>query len=157
MFGTLETERGRVRFRPGGWRDLKPVRDVEKQCFAGDTWPWIDMLAALTFPNTVRVLAEAKGEVIGFAIGDRRIIGQIGWIASIGVSPNWRRNGVGTRLMELCEDQLGTLQVRLTLRESNHGARKLYLNAGYVEIDRKDRYYRDGERGVIMERVFSDE
>jgi ribosomal-protein-alanine N-acetyltransferase len=157
MFETLLTERGTVQFRAGGWRDLKSVGAVEKLCFANDAWPWIDMLAALTFPNTVRVLAEAQGEVIGFAIGDRRIIGQIGWVASIGVNPHWRRLGVGSRLLELCENQLGTLRVRLTLRESNQGAKQLYLKAGYEQIEHKEGYYRDGESGVIMERIFSDD
>jgi ribosomal-protein-alanine N-acetyltransferase len=155
-FGSIETEHGPVNFRSGGWRDLKSVGAVEEQCFADDSWPWIDMLAALTFPNTVRILAEVDGEVIGFVIGDRRIIGQIGWVASLGVSPDWRRKGVGMRLLELCEELLGTIRVRLTLRQSNHEARSLYHKAGYEEIGQKQRYYRDGEGGVIMERVFAD-
>ena len=43
--------------------------------------------------------------------------------------------------------------MRLTLRLSNTTARRVYDAAGYVEIGRLERYYRDGEDGIVMEKL----
>jgi ribosomal protein S18 acetylase RimI-like enzyme len=48
---------------------------------------------------------------------------------------------------------MGTARVRLTLRESNEGAHRLYLQEGYTQIDVWNRYYRDGESGIVMEKL----
>ncbi len=126
---------------------------LEKICFPGDVWPWFDILAALTFPETVRLKAVLGGRVVGFVIGDRRQRAEVGWIASIGVHPELRRNGIGSKLLVACERELGTACVRLTLRPSNVGALRLYQASGYIEIDRIDRYYHNGEGAIVMEKV----
>jgi len=56
-------------------------------------------------------------------------------------------------LLAACERALGTPRVRLTLRPSNLGARRLYEVAGYVEIGTLGGYYHDGEDGIMMEKV----
>lgn len=133
------------------WRDLRAIMDLERRCFLKDAWPWMDVLAALTFPRTVRIKAEIDDIVAGFVIGDQRR--KIGWIASIGVLPNVRRQGIGALLLAACERELRTPIIRLILRPSNHSARSLYLKSGYVEVEIKRRYYAGGEDGLIMERV----
>jgi len=125
--------------------------DLERICFQKDAWPWIDVLAALTFPSTVRIKAEKDHNVVGFVVGDRRR--KIGWVASIGVHPDARRQGIGKLLLAACEKELRTPIVRLVLRPSNLGARSLYLTSGYVEVETKRGYYAGGEDGLIMERV----
>jgi ribosomal-protein-alanine N-acetyltransferase len=126
---------------------------LEKICFQRDAWPWIDILAALTFPETVRLKAVIGEEVVGFVFGDRRRRLKVGWIASIGVHPDMRRKGIGYLLLEACEKELGTPRVRLALRPSNLGAKQLYLKAGYIEVDQWDRYYANGEDAIIMEKI----
>jgi len=138
---------------PASWRDLTSVRELEKICFGRDAWPWIDTLAALTFPQTVRLKAVADELVVGFIFGDRRRLKRTGWIASIGVRPDYRRRGIGRTLLAACEDLLGMPRVRLSLRSSNDAAQRMYQQAGYVRIDTWKRYYRDGEDAIIMEKV----
>ena len=128
------------------------MRELEKICFGRDAWPWIDTLAALTFPETVRLKAVAGEQVVGFIIGDRRRLKRTGWIASIGVHPNYRRRGIGRNLLTMCEDLLAMPRIRLSLRPSNEAALHLYKQAGYVPIDTWKRYYRDGEDAIIMEK-----
>jgi ribosomal-protein-alanine N-acetyltransferase len=157
-----------VTIAPATWRDFRDVLALERVCFEGDSWPWIDIMAALTFPEAVRLKAstrssesgdgsEAQGvdgrKAIGFVFGDRRRSQGLGWIASIGVHPAYQRRGVGTRLLTACERALGTPQIRLTLRPSNTAARRVYDAAGYVEIGRLERYYRNGEDGIMMEKL----
>lgn len=133
------------------WRDLREIVQLERLCFGSDSWPWLEVLAALTFPSTRRLKAELDGRIIGFVIGDRKP--RVGWIASIGVHPDYRRRGVGRRLLQACEQALGTRRVRLSLRTSNTAALRMYQRFGYQQVDVWPRYYRDGEDGLVMERL----
>jgi ribosomal protein S18 acetylase RimI-like enzyme len=135
------------------WRDLSNLISLEKACFGRDAWPWIDCLAALTFPEIVRLKAVFEDRPIGFVIGDRRRRENLGWIASIGVHPVFQRQGIGRRLLLACEQQLAMPRLRLTLRDSNQIAKSLYQNCGYVEVDVWSRYYVDGENGIVMEKT----
>ncbi len=139
------------RIETASWRDLRAIVKLERQCFGRDSWPWLEMLAALTFPRTRRLKAVHKARIIGFVIGDRKP--RMGWIASIGVDPDYRRRGVGRQLMEACEQALGTDWVRLSLRTSNTAALRLYQKLGYQQVDVWPKYYRDGEDGLVMERA----
>ena len=78
----------------------------------------------------------------------------MGWIATIGVHPERRRRGIARRLLDRCEIDLGMPRVRLTLRRSNlGGAAGCTTWTGYQQIDVWTRYYRNGEDGVVMEKV----
>lgn len=141
-----------VAIRTATWRDLRSLTELESLCFGADSWPWLELLAALTFPGTVRLKAELDDRAVGFAIGDRRSGRELGWVASLGVHPDFRRRGIARLLLQACEQALDTRRVRLTLRSSNAAALALYRNAGYEQVDRWRRYYRDGEDGLVMER-----
>lgn len=134
------------------WRDLSALISLEKVCFARDAWPWIDCLAALTFPEIVRYKAVFEDRLIGFVIGDRRRREGLGWIASIGVHPDFRRQGIGRCLLLTCERKLAMPRLRLTLRDSNQVAKSLYQRCGYVQVDVWSRYYADSENGIVMEK-----
>jgi ribosomal-protein-alanine N-acetyltransferase len=134
------------------WRDFRRLLHLERICFQRDAWPWIDVLAALTFPQTVRIKAELADQLVGFVIGDRRRRKGTGWVASIGVHPEYRRRGFGKILLEACEQELATPKIRLVLRPSNLSAKYLYSNAGYREVDLWRRYYANGEDGLVMEK-----
>ncbi len=140
--------------RTATWRDLRAIVRLEKACFGRDAWPWIELLWALTFPGTVRIKAQLGEQVVGFAIGDRRMMNpELGWVASIGVDPAHRRQGIGRRLLKACEEQLGTRRIRLSLKSSNEAALALYRRSGYKQVDSWPKYYRDGEDALVMELV----
>jgi ribosomal protein S18 acetylase RimI-like enzyme len=141
-----------ARIEPTGIRDFRALNTLVKACFGRDAWTWLDVFEALTFPGTVRLKASAGENIVGYVIGDRRST-QLGWIASIGVHPKARRQGLGRRLLMAAERALDTPRVRLTLRTSNQPAYRLYVALGYERVDVWKRYYRDGEDGLVMERV----
>jgi ribosomal-protein-alanine N-acetyltransferase len=144
-----------LEIRDAGWRDFRPIMALEKLCFGRDSWPWVEILAALSISNTVRLKAERGLQIVGFVIGDRRAREDLGWVASIGVHPAYRRQGIGRRLLAECEDRLGTSRVRLSLRRSNEEALALYRTVGYAEVTVWPKYYNDGEDALVMERVLS--
>jgi len=143
---------GQTEILPATWRDLRSLLELERLCFGRDAWPWVDVLASLSFPETVRFKAVREEKAVGFVIGDLRRPENLGWIASIGVHPAHRRQGLARLLLARCEEALGVRYVRLTLRPSNTSAYRLYLTCGYRETDRLERYYRDGEGAIVMEK-----
>jgi ribosomal-protein-alanine N-acetyltransferase len=147
----MSAAEGVLRIEPAGLRDFWILYRLEKLCFGRDAWPWVDVLAALTTPGAVRFKARLGERVVGFVVGDRRT--EVGWIATIGVHPEYRRRGVASQLLLRCEQALGCRRVRLVLRPSNQGAYALYLRHGYELIERWPGYYRDGEEAWVMEKI----
>lgn len=137
---------------PATLRDLNSLRHLEKVCFPQDAWALFDLAAVLTFPNVIRLKALHEREMIGFVAGDPRPSQDFSWIATIGVLPDYQRQGIGRRLLHLCEEQLPTTRVRLSVRISNENAIQLYRQEGYQTINIWESYYDDGSDAVVMEK-----
>ena len=133
--------------------DLNALNKLEHLCFGKDSWPFLDLIAVLTFPDVVRLKAVELGQMIGFAAGDQRPSDGLAWIATIGVLPEHRRHGVGRGLLRACEARLKTPRVRLSVRASNDGAIRLYEQEGYARVDVWQGYYNDGEAAIVMEKT----
>jgi ribosomal-protein-alanine N-acetyltransferase len=140
---------------PAGLRDLNPVRELEKLCFPVDAWPFLDMIGALTLPNIVRRKMVHAGQTIGFIAGDIRRLTRTGWIATICIHPDYRRQGLAEKLLKICEEEMQMPRIKLTVRASNTAAIMLYKNNGYHQVGCWRRYYKGGEDGVVMEKVLS--
>jgi len=137
---------------PATLRDLNALRELEKICFPLDAWSLFDLVAVLTFPNVIRLKAEKAGQMIGFIAGDPRPSQGFSWIATVGVLPDYRRQGIGRELLNRCEEQLSTPRVRLSVRKENVNAINLYRAEGYQTINIWKKYYKDGSDAVIMEK-----
>ena len=134
--------------------DIGALNKLEHACFDKDAWPFLDLIAVLTFPDVIRLKAVADdGSMIGFVAGDPRPSEGFSWIATIGVAPGFRRRGIGRDLLHACEAQLTTPRVRLSVRASNDGAIKLYEQEGYRRVDVWQSYYNDGEAAIVMEKT----
>lgn len=135
------------------WKDLGSLRQIEKECFGDDAWPLIDLIAVLTFPGIVRIKAVVSGEMVGFISGDGSRDISTGWITSVGVLEKYRRMGIANALLDACEARLPNRQIKLTVRKSNQSAINLYRKTGYVQTELWERYYQDGESGIVMLKV----
>jgi len=134
------------------WRDWRSMMALEKLCFGRDAWSALDVAAALTFPDTVRLKAEFEDELIGVVVGDIRSRHNVGWIATIAVHPAHRRRGLGRRLLRACEHAIDLPRIKLTLRPSNKAALNLYKQEGYEAIQSLRDYYADGAEALVMEK-----
>jgi ribosomal protein S18 acetylase RimI-like enzyme len=137
---------------PASLRDLNALNRLEHACFQKDAWSILDLVAVLTFPDVVRLKAVEAGEMIGFVAGDPRPAEGFSWIATIGVAPAHRRQGIGRALLRACEGRLKTGRVRLSVRASNEGAIRLYEQEGYQRVEVWQGYYNDGESALVMEK-----
>lgn len=133
--------------------DLNALRKLERESFAKDAWPLLDLIAVLTFPDVIRIKAVEDNQMIGFVAGDPRHSEGWGWVATIAVDSRFRLRGVGRALLHACEKALGVPRVRLTVRTSNEGAITMYEKEGYQTIDIWNAYYNDGESAKVMEKV----
>jgi len=140
------------RIENANWRDLGDLRRIEQVCFPKDAWPLLDLLAVLTYPNLVRLKAVHEGRMIGFVAGDRKS-DQLAWIATIGVLPEFRGQGIASALLKECETRLDVARIRLNVRRENKAALRLYEDFGYRWIDTWPRYYNDGSAALIYEKV----
>jgi ribosomal protein S18 acetylase RimI-like enzyme len=137
---------------PATLRDLGPLRRIEQACFPKDAWPLLDLMAVLTWPDVVRLKAIVDGHMVGFIAGDPRRSEGTAWIATLGVLPDYRRQGIARLLLLECEKRLSAPRLKLCVRLDNDGAIRLYEQEGYLRVGTWTKYYNDGGDALVMEK-----
>lgn len=120
---------------------LSQVEELEKLCFS---MPWsYDMLRSqLPDDRHVFLTAERDGEVAGY-VGMMYILDE-GYISNVAVSPEYRRKGLGDRLISALMERAALLKlafVTLEVRASNTPAIELYNKHGFVPVGQRKNYY----------------
>lgn len=133
-------------------RDIPGVLIVERLSFPT---PWTrQMFLSELFDNdrAYYIVAKIDDRVIGYA-GIWFIAGE-GHVTNIAVHPDFRKQGVGRRLLQTLEDMIrsrGGDRMTLEVRVSNYWAQHLYRSMGFVATGIRKGYYRDNnEDAVIM-------
>ena len=139
--------------RPAVIADCDAITALETTCQGSDAWSaWLVRDGIEGGLPTVRYLvADVDGLVVGYAVAS--YAGDIAELQRIGVTPAMRRTGVATALLdEVVAEAPGTGANRLLLevRDDNAGALAFYASRGFIEIDRRPRYYRDGTTAVVL-------
>lgn len=137
---------------PARISDLNALHHLEHECFERDAWPLLDLMGVLTIPGVVRIKAVIGDEMVGFIAGEVDRSRQRGWITTVGVLPQYRSQGIGTALLEACEQAMNMPCVRLCVRCSNQTALTLYAHNDYHPVDRWKAYYQDGEDAFVLEK-----
>jgi [ribosomal protein S18]-alanine N-acetyltransferase len=136
--------------------DIEAVLEIERLSFS-TPWPSYAFEQELTGNRLARYIvaraAEPGGErVVGFA-GVWLMVDEA-HITTFGVHPEWRRRGVGRRLLLRLADlalQLEAARMTLEVRVGNAGAQALYRSFGFAVAGRRPRYYTDdGEDAFVM-------
>jgi [ribosomal protein S18]-alanine N-acetyltransferase len=132
--------------------DVAAVNRIERASFPVP-WPDYAFRQELQSNRLAHYLVVRAGdEVVGY--GGLWLMVDEAHITTFAVLPDWRRQGVGGRLMvelmRLARDlqaNVMTLEVRL----SNRPARALYAKFGFRPVGIRPRYYSDnGEDALIM-------
>ena len=100
------------------------------------------------------LIAEfANDEILypcGFALA--RAVGEEGELLSMGVIPEFRRRGVASSIMKALARQAlrrGVREIFLEVGVDNISAKHLYRMSGYVEVGRRENYYRRANRELV--------
>lgn len=134
-------------------RDLRAVHALEHAIFPRDAYSLPETALLFLWPTIANLKITAPdGSLAGFVSGIPALRRERAWIITIGTASAHRRRGLGTFMLHAIEQRMRRPAMRLTVRESNLGAIRLYLQTGYVRVDRRPHYYGDGEAGLILEK-----
>jgi ribosomal-protein-alanine N-acetyltransferase len=138
-----------VTLRPAGAEDVAAVADLERLLFGPDAWSEAQVREELTGE---RRQAWVVGDpVTGYAV--TLAAGDVVDLQRIAVHPDQQRQGLARLLLDAAVAAATAARVDRMLLEvsaANTAALAFYAAAGFVEIDRRRRYYRDGTDAVVM-------
>ena len=135
-------------------KDAELIAEIERHCFST---PWTAEQVKSSNDSTVFFLAKLDEKVVGY--GGMYTVLDEGYITNIGVLPEFRRMGLGAKIVNKLidfskEKRLSFLS--LEVRVSNNAAIKLYKNFEFKEAgQRKNFYHSPREDALIMTRYFS--
>ena len=139
--------------RPATAADVDAIARLEQENLGDDAWSraLVEEGVAGELPTVRYLVAQEGDDVVGHAVVS--VVADISELQRIAVDPFHRRHGLATGLLDevvvLARDE-GADRLLLEVREDNHGAIGFYAARGFVEIDRRPRYYRDGGTAVVM-------
>jgi ribosomal-protein-alanine N-acetyltransferase len=134
---------GSIKVRQFVADDMKRLREIEKASIKFLT-PLSSLLYFYDIPPEGFLIAEINGKVIGYVVGNMRNDFE-GHILAIAVDPDYKKRGVGTKLMEAIINVLkdkGAARVRVELKLYNTDAKKFYSSLGFKESHIAKGYYR---------------
>lgn len=139
--------------RPATTDDVPGLVALEGLLFGADAWSEAQVREELTGPGReVLVAAEPDEGPIGYVV--TLVVDEVADLQRIGVHPERQRQGLAAALLDAAlASQRPASRMLLEVSERNEPALAFYARAGFAEIGRRPRYYRDGAAAVVMERV----
>lgn len=133
--------------------DVEAVTELERDNLGADAWSAGLVAQGVTgdLPTIRYLVAEEDGRLVGHAVAS--IVADIAELQRIAVDPGHRRTGLATQLLDAVVAEAGRAgadRMLLEVREGNDGALAFYAARGFVEIDRRPRYYRDGATAIVL-------
>jgi len=131
--------------------DVPAVSELDQKSFSLP-WPERSFRFELTDNPASRCwVAELDGKVIGMIVV--WLIVDEAHVATLATHPDFRRQGIGRRLLahalrHMIEE--GARSSFLEVRESNVAAQEMYRKFGYQESGRRRRYYKDNDEDAIL-------
>ncbi|ELY92511.1 ribosomal-protein-alanine acetyltransferase [Natrialba hulunbeirensis JCM 10989] len=140
--------------RPAEQADLLAVVRIENESFP-QPWPYDAFDRFLGEPGFL--VADIHGQIAGYVVADvsASFGRQLGHIKDVAVHPDRRGMGVGSALLSRSIAVLaahGADSIKLEVRRSNDGAKRLYRQFGFEPIRHVPGYYGNGEDAIIMVR-----
>jgi [ribosomal protein S18]-alanine N-acetyltransferase len=133
--------------------DVGPVTLLEEELFSGDDWSLESVTEEVTGPHRHAFVAcDDEGTVIGYVVAMR--VDDVIDLHRIAVVPPARRTGVARALLGSVQQagrDEGATRMLLEVSAGNEAALRFYEDAGFVEIDRRPGYYRDGTDALVLQ------
>ena len=131
--------------------DLPTVVELDKISFSLP-WPEKSFRFEITDNLASRCwVAEIDGRVVAMLVG-WLLVDDI-HIATIATHPDFRRQGIGRKLLSHALSRAveeGARSSFLEVRDSNLAAQEMYHQFGYEPTGRRKRYYKDNDEDAIL-------
>jgi ribosomal-protein-alanine N-acetyltransferase len=126
------------------------IAALEKRCFSD---PWSEKSISSELNNSLSLwIVALDGEVVAGYVGSQTVLGETDMM-NIAVAPEYRRQGVGERLVCELIDALkekGSHSLMLEVRASNEPAKALYHKLGFIQAGRRPGYYRNPREDALI-------
>lgn len=132
--------------------DLAELVALEEQLFGVEAWDEAQLRAELSTGGRVVQVNDDDG-LTAYAV--TMVVADSADLLRLGVRPDRQRAGAGTAMLGaamLEAGRAGARRMLLEVSDGNLAATSLYLAAGFVEIDRRRRYFRDGSDALVLSR-----
>lgn len=126
------------------------VAEMERQCFS-DPWSEKSVASELHNPLSLWLIAEVDGAVAGY-VGSQTVLDSADMM-NLAVSPSFRRQGIGERLVNCLTEALkekGVKTLLLEVRISNKPAKELYQKLGFEMVGKRPRYYEKPREDALI-------
>ena len=131
--------------------DISVVVDLDQKSFSLP-WPERSFRFELTDNPAARCwVAELDGKVVAMIVV--WLIVDEAHVATLATHPEYRRQGIGRRLLAYALSQMmqdGARSSFLEVRASNLPAQEMYRKFGYEATGRRRHYYRDNDEDAIL-------
>jgi ribosomal-protein-alanine N-acetyltransferase len=132
--------------------DLEAVERIAAECSPdAAAWTRVHLQDLLANPSLYAAwVAEQAGAVVGFVYYHH--IGEQAELDNLAVSPSWRRQGIGSQLLEVASQHAAKQRVAtmfLEVRRSNAAALRLYRRFGFQEAGVRPHYYTNPAEDAI--------
>jgi ribosomal-protein-alanine N-acetyltransferase len=141
-----------VKIREVKEEDLDKIVEIENLSFK-DPWSRFSFSAELRNPFSKIYVAAVGNNLVGYIILWE--FSELLHIANIAVHPDFRRRGIGGKLLEKAifyAKELGVGGITLEVRASNGVAQRFYEKNGFRKMGNIRYYYKDGEDAFIYRR-----
>lgn len=132
-------------------RDVDAVAALDRALFGDDGWSDDQVRQELVGDHRQ---AWVHGEPVS-AYVVMMLVGEVADLQRIAVHPDHRRHGLARALLAealASAREGGADRMLLEVSAANGTALAFYESAGFAEISRRRRYYRDGSDAVVMQR-----
>ena len=122
--------------------DIDRAAALEKENLGNEAWTLEQLLTASTRDDTIYLVAEKQGQIIGLC-GVQNIQGD-GEITNVSVDKNMRGEGVGYKMMRQLLERgrgIGIENYTMEVRSSNAAARRLYEKLGFKSDGKRPGFY----------------
>ena len=135
--------------------NLNEILEIEKNAFGKkEVFPKEYLLEISKKWPEGFLVAKINKEIVGYAIGEKNK--DLGLIVSVAVKKEWRRKGIGRKLVEKLLENFkkeGMKIVFLHVREENKEAINFYLALGFKIRELVENYYSNRENAYLMEKT----
>ena len=142
--------------RPATSDDVADIAASELTNLGSDAWTagLVEQGVAGALPTVRYLVAEVDGEVVGHAVAS--LVADVGELQRIAVDPEHRRRGFASALLAgVLAEAARSASTACSSRSARttRAPSSFYEKHGFVELDRRPGYYRDGATAIVMQRV----
>jgi ribosomal-protein-alanine N-acetyltransferase len=145
-------------------RELRNTKEAERCAQVMCTSePWMtlhrtydDSFRTLTDPSRESYLAVIEGQTAGFMILSMKGA-FVGYIQTVCIFPEWRNQGIGTKLIDFAEDRIlrDSPNVFMCVSSFNRNAQRLYQRLGYRVVGELKDYIVPGHSEILLRKTIA--